>query len=61
MPKRIETRGRPRVAKAKALGRFISTRLRPDDYKEIHNAIARSGQSKSDWLRDALLEKARKG
>ena len=52
--------GRPKTPRVKALGKFISTRLTPGDYKEIHESIARSEQSKSEWIRDALLEKARK-
>jgi hypothetical protein len=60
MSKRIETRGRKRIPKITALGKFISTRLTPTDYKAIHEAIARSDQSKSEWIRDALLERVKK-
>jgi hypothetical protein len=58
MPKKI---GRPKLPKAKVRAPGISLRLRADEERIIHAAIERSEQTKSEWLRDALLEKARKG
>jgi hypothetical protein len=52
--------GRPKKPKSEALGKFITARLRPDELAEIKQAIRQSGQSKSDWLRTALLGAARK-
>jgi len=51
--------GRPRVAKKNALSDFFSVRLRPDEAKEVRDAISRSNADKSDWLRQALLAVAR--
>lgn len=53
--------GRPRLAKKEALGEVFGARLRPDEAREVKNAIRQSGESKPDWLRDALLTKARRG
>lgn len=53
--------GRPKLPKRKVRQPGLSLRLRPDEDKLIRDAIARSGKSKSEWLREALLEKARKG
>lgn len=57
MPKKL---GRPTLPKGKVRQPGLSLRLRPDEDKLIRAAIARSGQTQSDWIRDALLEKARK-
>ena len=53
--------GRPKVAKAKALGHTFGARFRPDEEKLIRRAMHASGVSQSEWIRDALLEKAHKG
>jgi hypothetical protein len=53
--------GRPPKPKTKSFGMFISTRLTPGDYKTIHDAIGRSALSKCEWIRSALLEKAKRG
>ena len=52
--------GRPPVAKAKALAEVFSVRLRRDEARQVWNAIQVSGQTKPDWLRNALLSAARK-
>ena len=52
-------RGRPKVSRAKARGHHVSLRLRPDEQREVDAAIQRSGKSKSDWLREALLAATR--
>lgn len=51
--------GRPKIPKSRARAKYFSLRLRPDEQREVDRAIERSGQSKSDWLRDALLTAAR--
>lgn len=49
------------MPKNKARAKYLSLRLRPDEQREVDAAIDRSGKSKSDWLRDALLAAARSG
>jgi len=56
MPKKM---GRPPVPKAKALTAIFSVRLQRDEGREVWKAIENSGQSKPDWLRNALLSAAR--
>jgi hypothetical protein len=51
--------GRPRLAKKEALGEVFGVRLRPDEARDVRNSIRESGESKPQWLRDALLTKAR--
>ena len=57
MPKKM---GRPKVARTKALGHTFGARFRPDEEKLIRRAMDISDVSQSEWIRDALLEKARK-
>jgi hypothetical protein len=52
--------GRPKKPISETLGKFITARVRPGELAEIKQAIRKSGQSKSDWLRNALLAAARK-
>jgi len=52
--------GRPPAPKGKARSGFVGTRLLPAEDREIQEAIRRSGQSKSDWIREALLRAARR-
>ena len=56
MPNKV---GRPRVSKEGALAELFAVRLRPDQAREVKAAIRKSGKTKSDWLRDALLQAAR--
>jgi len=51
-------RGRPKVPEAEARGIFISTRLSPEENKAISEAIKRSGKTKSEWMREALINAA---
>jgi hypothetical protein len=51
--------GRPKLAKGEARGKFVSTRVSNPEYEEITNAIKREGLKKPDWVRNALLSKAR--
>jgi hypothetical protein len=53
--------GRPKIPKDEARGRFISTRLSPPEYKEIAEAIKKSGIAKAEWTRNSLLKAARAG
>jgi len=51
--------GRPTLAKKQVLGEVFSVRLRPDEAREVLDAIHSSGQIKSDWLRAKVLAAAR--
>jgi len=53
--------GRPKVPKSKAFHPGFSVRMKPDEHKIVSDAIGNSDKTQSAWLRDALLEKARKG
>ncbi|HEX3797401.1 MAG TPA: hypothetical protein VH413_01770 [Verrucomicrobiae bacterium] len=50
--------GRPKVSKEKLRGILIQARLSPEENKKIEGAIRASNESKSDWVRKTLLEKA---
>jgi len=50
--------GRPKLAKAKLRGIIVNARLSPDENRVINEAIRRSPDSKSDWIRKALLSAA---
>lgn len=52
--------GRPKIAKAERRSLFVSTRLSPDEYKEIEDAIKASGVDKTEWIRRKLLAAARR-
>jgi len=52
--------GRPKLSEIKYRKPGLSFRLRPGEHEEIEKAIASSGESKSEWIRDALLRKARR-
>ena len=41
-------------------GEFISTRLSPDELKEIKRAVRDSGKAQTEWVRDKLLAAARR-
>jgi hypothetical protein len=51
--------GRPKVAKAKLRGIMVNARLSPEENKTINEAIRRTPDNKSDWIRKALLSAAR--
>ena len=61
MPKKKRGRGRPKIPKTKALGKTFGARLRPIEAKLVTDAIQASRIKSSDWIRDAMLEKARRG
>jgi hypothetical protein len=50
--------GRPKVPKAKLRGIMVNARLSPEEHRKILEAIERANESKSDWIRKTLLEKA---
>jgi len=52
--------GRPPLPEKKVRKPGFSARLDEGESAEIEAAIARSGIVKSEWIRDALLSKARK-
>jgi hypothetical protein len=51
--------GRPRLSKKGVSVEVFSVRMPPDQASEVWNAIKKSGQSKAEWLRSALLKAAR--
>jgi hypothetical protein len=59
--KRKSVIGRPKITAEKKRGKFISTRLSAKEATEIRDAIKGSGKTKSNWVRDALLNAARIG
>jgi hypothetical protein len=52
--------GRPALPAREKRGKFISTRLSPDEYKEITAAIKSSGETKTEWVRKKLIAAARR-
>lgn len=52
--------GRPALPEKERRGKFISTRVSPDEYREIHQAIRASGDAKTEWVRKKLLAAARR-
>jgi hypothetical protein len=52
--------GRPTLPKKEKRGKFISTRLSPPEYAEIEQAIAASGDAKTEWVRKKLIAAARR-
>lgn len=61
MRKKPSKMGRPPVPKKEALAQVFSVRLKQGEAKAVRAAITSSKAKASTWLRDALLEKARKG
>lgn len=51
--------GRPRLAKGQFKGVLIGARFSPQEAKEVHTAVKRTKQVKSDWIRNTLLGSAR--
>ena len=52
--------GRPALPKKEKRGKFVSTRLSPDEYQEIAAAIKSSGMKKTEWIRTKLVAAARR-
>ena len=55
----MSKRGRPKLPKREARGKFVSTRVSPPEYDEITKAIRESKQAKTEWVRTTLLNAAR--
>jgi DNA-directed RNA polymerase subunit RPC12/RpoP len=53
--------GRPPVPKDKAKSVFIGAFVTPTEAKQINQGIAESGETKSEWMRSALLSEAASG
>jgi len=53
--------GRPKLAKSEFKGVLIGARFSPDESKQVHDAVKRSGVGKSVWIRNTLLGSARSG
>jgi len=51
--------GRPPLPEKDKRGKFISTRVSANEYREIHRAIQTSGEAKTEWVRQKLLSAAR--
>lgn len=51
--------GRPKLAKREAKGVLIGARFTPDESKQVHDAIKRAKKIKSEWVRSALIARAR--
>jgi predicted HicB family RNase H-like nuclease len=52
--------GRPSLPAKEKRGKFINTRVSPEEYKAIHEAIKSSGVAKTEWVRQKLLSAAHK-
>jgi len=52
--------GRPMLPNKEKRGKFISTRVSPPEYAEIHAAIKSSGMAKTEWVRTKLVAAARR-
>ncbi len=52
--------GRPALSHEEKRGKFVSTRLSPDEYNEIEKAVKSSGETKTEWIRKKLLAAARR-
>jgi len=53
--------GRPRLPRKQALGRVLGARFRPDEERQIAEAVRGSGKAQAEWIRNALLSAARRG
>ena len=53
--------GRPALPEKEKRAKFISTRISPDEYRDIQKAIKASGEAKTEWVRQKLLAAARRG
>jgi hypothetical protein len=52
--------GRPALSDKEKRGKFITTRVSPEEYKEIMDAVKASGDWKTQWVRKKLLAAARR-
>ena len=59
MPRKARV-GRPSIPRKERLGRTIGGRFRPDEEREVMQAIKASQKSMAQWVREKLLEAARR-
>jgi hypothetical protein len=52
--------GRPTLSKKEKKGKFISTRVSPEEYQEIVQAAKEAGVRKTKWVRTKLIAAARR-
>jgi hypothetical protein len=52
--------GRPKLPRSEALAEVFAVRLRISEARVVRKAISESEQKRSEWIRDALLDKVRK-
>ena len=50
--------GRPAMPKSKVKDVLIGARFSGDESKRVHDAVKRSKHSKSEWVRNTLLQAA---
>jgi len=57
MPRQPKSRrvGRPKLAKGEAKAKIVPVRINSDHHKLFVTAAKNSGQTLSDWIRNALL------
>jgi hypothetical protein len=53
--------GRPKLPKGTAKGVLFAVRVAANEAERIHQAIRKSGLSKPDWARNALINAAQGG
>jgi hypothetical protein len=58
--KKESNMGRPTLPKNEKRALFVSTRVSPPEYAEIEQAVAISGEAKTEWVRKKLLAAARR-
>jgi hypothetical protein len=58
MPTRKKKIGRPIVPKREYRGEVFSLRLKAEEAKNVRRAIETANEKPSEWMREALLEKA---
>jgi hypothetical protein len=52
--------GRPKIGTQNAKGVFFTVRFTPVEAKQLNAAIRQTRQSKSEWIRKALLSAAQR-
>jgi hypothetical protein len=53
--------GRPKLPKGRARGVLIGARFSPGEARQVHGAVSRANQVKSEWVRKTLPEAANGG
>jgi hypothetical protein len=52
--------GRPLLPDGRAKDVLIGARFAPDEAEQVHNAVKRAKQVKSEWVRTVLLSASKK-